>query len=203
MILPSTSPKTTDVVWSVLQHPELEETSSKSFLRSFFAMLSPNRHRERQINLDETGVCEPPLKLEESSGQPQNSFLLVEKSGAVPNISLNLHGSTKFELGLMAVFGTMFQFAVLAFCGWTAYWPHEPGSILLKDEEPAERYAFPCTLSGTLLLVVGLTLCAHVVESRTIETEFRAGGQDERAFTLDPEGGNGQRSDLWVIRTLR
>lgn len=214
MILPSTSPKTTDVVWSVLQHPELEETSSKSFLRSFLAMLSPNRHRERQINLDETGVCEPPLKLEESSGQPQNSFLLVEKSGAAPNISLNLHGSTKFELGLMAVFGTMLQFAVLAFCGWTAYWPHEPGSILLKDEEPAERYAFPCTLSGTLLLVVGLTLCAHVVESRTIETEFRAGGKTsgrllwiQRAATVSDQTFGSYAlyadRDPFVLRTSR
>ncbi|KAK4171560.1 hypothetical protein QBC36DRAFT_391045 [Triangularia setosa] len=167
IIMPSSSPTTTDVVGSVLKHPEPTERSSSGFIKSFFAMLSPNRHRERLVNLNKTEDCNPPLKLDESSGKPPKSLIIFEESDAAPNISLNVYGSSKFELRVLAA-------AVLAFCGWTAYWLHEPGSILLKDEEPVDRYAFPCTLIGTILLVVGLVLCSHVVESRTIETNFHA-----------------------------
>ncbi|KAK4200001.1 hypothetical protein QBC40DRAFT_340172 [Triangularia verruculosa] len=174
IIMPSSSPANTNVVGSVLKYRAPPEASSKSFIGSFLATLSPNRHEAKVINLNNTAHCKPPLKLEESSGKPSESVILLEDSDAAPNIDLNIYGARRYELKVLAAFGTMLQLAVLAFCGWAAYWPHEPGSLLLKDDEQIDRYAFPCTLIGTVLLVVGLILCSHVVESSTRETVFNA-----------------------------
>ncbi|KAK3352190.1 ankyrin repeat-containing domain protein [Lasiosphaeria hispida] len=58
---------------------------------------------------------------------------------------------------------------------------------LPKDENPVADYAFPCTASGTLLLVLGMLLCAHVVESSTAEKRYRP-GKEARVVWLQGSG---------------
>ncbi|KAK0372576.1 hypothetical protein CLIM01_10071 [Colletotrichum limetticola] len=88
-----------------------------------------------------------------------------------PNITLNSHNITsRAELRTAALWGILLQLGLVAYAGCSVY---HPALGFLKDGNPVARYAFPCHWVGTLLLVVGLLLCAHVVESSTVEESFR------------------------------
>ncbi|KAK1720738.1 hypothetical protein BDP67DRAFT_540407 [Colletotrichum lupini] len=88
-----------------------------------------------------------------------------------PKITLNSHNITsRTELRIAAVWGVMLQLGLIAYAGCSV---HYPSLGFLKDGEPVAQYAFPCHWAGTLLLVVGLLLGGHVVESSTIEEVFR------------------------------
>ncbi|KAF3007124.1 hypothetical protein E8E14_009391 [Neopestalotiopsis sp. 37M] len=92
-----------------------------------------------------------------------------------PNISLNSHSQTnRVELRIVAILGTILQLGVLTFSACSVY--HPVFSIgFQRDGNPVAAYAFPCHAAGTLILVVGMLLCAHVVESSTSEETFRPG----------------------------
>ncbi|KAF8462254.1 hypothetical protein BDZ91DRAFT_797276 [Kalaharituber pfeilii] len=86
-----------------------------------------------------------------------------------PNISLNTIGSTIYiwELYVTAAIGVLLQTGVLVFDGFaTYYWQWSKGGATVA------RYAFPLTLIGTMLLVVGIYLCAHIIETSTKELEW-------------------------------
>lgn len=85
---------------------------------------------------------------------------------------------SKSELWLVASAGVVLQLGVLAFAGAaTFHWEWQ------KGERPVARYAFPLTVIGTLGLMIGMYLCAYVVEKSTKETswvpcpEYESGGQ--------------------------
>ncbi|KAM5359181.1 hypothetical protein ACJZ2D_014679 [Fusarium nematophilum] len=84
-----------------------------------------------------------------------------------PNISLNVHPQNRTEVRAVAAIGTILQLGVLVYGGLATYYP--PLKFPKKEKEPVGNYAFPCTATGTLLLVIGLLLCADVVEGRTEE----------------------------------
>ncbi|KAM0431394.1 hypothetical protein ACHAPT_005371 [Fusarium lateritium] len=89
-----------------------------------------------------------------------------------PNISLNCHNRVgRGELRATATLGTILQAAVLVYSGFATYY----GTMkvkLKKDDNFIESYAYPCMAIGTLLLVSGMVLCAHVVESSTDEERY-------------------------------
>ncbi|RYP78372.1 hypothetical protein DL771_000557 [Monosporascus sp. 5C6A] len=92
-----------------------------------------------------------------------------------PNITLNAHNHVgRMGLRVVAVIGVVLQLGVLIYCGSATY---HPALKLLKDGFPIAEYAFPCTAVGTLILVGGMLICSHVVESSTEEDRFlvRAG----------------------------
>ncbi|RYP46521.1 hypothetical protein DL768_007293 [Monosporascus sp. mg162] len=103
-------------------------------------------------------------------------IVIVRNTGAdAPNITLNTHDHVgRMELRMVAVIGVMLQLGVLIYCGFATY---HPALELLKDGLPIAEYAFPCTAVGTLILVGGMLICSHVVESSTEEDRFlvRAG----------------------------
>lgn len=88
-----------------------------------------------------------------------------------PNISLNSHGYFgRGELRAVAVFGTILQLGVLTYFGFATY---HPALKFTKGDDAVANYAFPCTATGTITLVAGLLLCAHVVESSTEEKRYQ------------------------------
>lgn len=91
---------------------------------------------------------------------------------AAPNISINLHGgSSRMELLLGAIFGVLVQLAVLIFSGCTVYHPtYKEG--FKKDGEEVESYAYPLFAVGTVILSVGMLICAAVIERSTTEDEW-------------------------------
>ncbi|CAG1996036.1 unnamed protein product [Fusarium graminearum] len=75
------------------------------------------------------------------------------------------------ELWLFAAFGTFLQLGVLTYSGFATY---HPALKFQKDKKPIESYAYPCTAISTLVLVLGMMLCGHVVESSTDEKRYQA-----------------------------
>ncbi|KAK0712024.1 hypothetical protein B0H67DRAFT_669789 [Lasiosphaeris hirsuta] len=69
---------------------------------------------------------------------------------------------------MVAILGIVLQFGAIVYCGLATRYLQLP-----KDRNPVADHAFPCTVSGTLLLVIGMLLCAHVVESGTTESIWR------------------------------
>ncbi|KAJ3455528.1 hypothetical protein MRS44_017010 [Fusarium solani] len=127
--------------------------------------------------------------------------IIRNKSDAAPNISLNSHNQVwRGELRAAAVFGVFLQLGVLVYSGFTTYYPTLK---LLKEERPIAKYAFPCTAVGTLVLVVGMLVCAHVVESSTKEERYQAGeGRKARLVWLQQEKTvNDQDFDSFAIFT--
>ncbi|KAF4467552.1 ankyrin repeat [Fusarium albosuccineum] len=90
-----------------------------------------------------------------------------------PNISLNCHNQVgRRGLRVVAVIATILQLGVLTFCGFATYYPTMKYP---KDDRPVQDYAFPCTATGTLTLVIGLLVCSHVIESSTEEARYKPG----------------------------
>ncbi|KAK4113209.1 hypothetical protein N656DRAFT_708131, partial [Canariomyces notabilis] len=104
-----------------------------------------------------------------------------------PNLTLNVHNQVgRGELYVVSICGIVLQLGVLVYSGLTAY---HPNSMLLKDGNAVAGYAFPCTATGTLLLVAGIFICAHVVESSTSETRYRPwDGMEARVVWLQKHG---------------
>ncbi|KAK3358065.1 hypothetical protein B0T25DRAFT_477211 [Lasiosphaeria hispida] len=91
---------------------------------------------------------------------------------AAPNISLNIHGGSKYgELLAGAIFGSICQFGVLIFTGFSVYHPTFSAKFL-KDAEEVPRYGYPIMALGTVMLTIGMILCSYVIDSSTQETKF-------------------------------
>lgn len=66
------------------------------------------------------------------------------------------------------------------YSGLATYHP----SNFQKNERPITGYPFPCTAVGTLTLMSGILLCAHVVESSTKKERYQAEGKKIRLVWL-------------------
>jgi hypothetical protein len=90
---------------------------------------------------------------------------LSELKKYAPNISLNLSPSRNpWEAYFWAICGIIVQSAVLVVAGFATYWWTLP-----KGGSPVMPYAYPLTALGTILLVIGMYVCASVVEKGTKE----------------------------------
>ncbi|KAL2117076.1 hypothetical protein VTJ04DRAFT_9244 [Mycothermus thermophilus] len=115
-----------------------------------------------------------------------------------PNLALNIHNKvSRRELYIVAAIGIVLQIGVLVYAGLTAYHLYP----ILDDGDPVESYTFPCTAAGTLFLVVGTLICAHVVERSTWETRLRPiEGMELRLVWLQKHGTvNDQAFDSFAI----
>ena len=96
-------------------------------------------------------------------------------------MALNSHDQVwRGELRAAAVFGIILQLGVLIYSGFATYYP---ALKFQKDSHPIADYAFPCTATGTLILVTGMLVCAHVVESSTKEVRYHP-RQGQRARVI-------------------
>ncbi|KAF7542176.1 hypothetical protein G7Z17_g11812 [Cylindrodendrum hubeiense] len=114
--------------------------------------------------------------------------VVIRNTGTqTPNLTLNVHARFDMrELYIVAAFGTLLQLGVLVYSGLTTY---HPRLMLLKDGKPVADYAFSLTTVGTLLLVTGMMICSHVVESSTSETRYRpVAGRQARVVWLQRWG---------------
>lgn len=101
-------------------------------------------------------------------------IVVVESDESAPNLLLNCHDRVeRGEIYLAATIGVILQLGALVYFGFITY--HQPiKGKFLKDGKRVVDYAFPCAAGGTLLLVLGLFMCAWVVEKSTAETCYKA-----------------------------
>ncbi|EJT69327.1 hypothetical protein GGTG_12946 [Gaeumannomyces tritici R3-111a-1] len=121
-----------------------------------------------------------------SAPTPQKVHAVIRNTEAhTPNLTLNVHNQVgRGELYIVAACGTVLQLGVLVYSGLAARL-----LMFTKDGNPVAEYAFPCTAVGALLLVVGILVCSHVVESATSETRYRPkDGMEARVVWLQRSG---------------
>jgi hypothetical protein len=89
-----------------------------------------------------------------------------------PNLGLNIGGQwvSDLELKAIAMVGIILQGGVLAFAGISG--PLSLDSKLEKNHKPVRLYSFPLMAAGTVGLIVGMFLCANIIERSTAETTW-------------------------------
>ncbi|KAH7187517.1 hypothetical protein BKA60DRAFT_687031 [Fusarium oxysporum] len=110
---------------------------------------------------------------QEDNGQqkPEPEMVILRNTETqAPNITLNRHNKvTRRHLFIAAVFGSTIQLGVLIYFGLISY--YYP-SKFKRAEKAVLGYAFPFSATGTVLLVTGTFLCAHVVDRSTNEVIY-------------------------------
>ena len=117
-----------------------------------------------------------------------------------PNIFLNLRPpkshKEKVELQFWAAFAVILQAGVLVFSGCATY---HPRMAYEKEGNPVERYAYPLTAGGTLLVALGILICCLVVEGSTAEKVWTF-GKPARILWLQKGGNfNDQYFDSYAV----
>ncbi|KAI5815819.1 hypothetical protein BZA77DRAFT_73218 [Pyronema omphalodes] len=104
-----------------------------------------------------------PLKIPARTKQTNNKN--------APNISLNLAVHRKrWELHLATLLGIVVQVAVLVIAGFASY---HSGWNLTQGGSLVQGYAYPLTSGGTILLVLGMFICASVIDQSTTEEIYK------------------------------
>lgn len=99
---------------------------------------------------------------------------------SVPNVALNIKGqqTSNGELWAVAVIGTLLQLSVIIFAGISTLfspWEHH----FTKEGKLAAPYAFPMLASGIIAMVLGMFLCANIIDRNTIEERWTGKHLDE------------------------
>ncbi|KAF8250928.1 hypothetical protein K440DRAFT_580078, partial [Wilcoxina mikolae CBS 423.85] len=120
-----------------------------------------------------------------------------------PNIALNISGQrvSDLEFKAVALIGTSLQMGVIVFAGLSVLWP--PWNLegkFTKGGKPVLPYAFPSMAVGTVALVVGMFLCAYIIERSTVEETWTIQQNKMRVAWLQ-KGGivNDQQFDSYLI----
>jgi hypothetical protein len=102
-----------------------------------------------------------------------------------PNISLNVGGqkSSAFERYSIATLGILLQLGVIAYAGAGVYSQGREQDFL-HDKESMSAYAFPLMASGTMIMVLGMFLCACVVDRCTSEVIWVVPEHERRTLRL-------------------
>ena len=121
---------------------------------------------------------------------------------AAPNIAINIGGQRvlDFEFRAVALIGTSLQMGVIVFAGLSVIWPSWKGEFT-KGGKPVLPYAFPSMAVGTVALIVGMFLCAHIIERSTAEETWAIQQNQMRVAWLQ-RGGivNDQQFDSYLIQ---
>ncbi|KAI5861325.1 putative ankyrin repeat protein [Durotheca rogersii] len=101
-----------------------------------------------------------------------------------PNLSLNIGIESRGRIWFttVAVLGALLQSAVLVWAALARYY------YLWIRESQEDEYAIPLTVVGTVLLCLGMGLCAYLIENKTGERIYRrAAGKDAfRMYWIQP-----------------
>jgi hypothetical protein len=137
----------------------------------------------------------PPNKQRPTQRSSQSKDLPKSLSSKeAPNISLNLHGGSKFEdLYTVAACGIVLQFGVLIFSGLAVYYP---GWNLRfpKNGRSIQSYAYPLMAAGTVVLVIGMIICSAVIEQSTTEEKWVVSGRPLQNCIRPIVGSQGQQA---------
>lgn len=130
-----------------------------------------------------TAVSHEVLPRPHSGGTPLTDEEILNISNGSPNIALNVLNSTASvnELRIWAVIGTMLQLSALAFPAVSTYhfkWR--------KGTSMVAAYGYPCFITGTIAVIVGVVFCGRVIEGSTTEHEFRPHVPLQRRSQEDP-----------------
>ncbi|KAH6953788.1 hypothetical protein BKA56DRAFT_625452 [Ilyonectria sp. MPI-CAGE-AT-0026] len=109
--------------------------------------------------------------------EPSNVITVIrQQTEDAPNIALNLQDNSRVRIRIVAAIGVLLQVGVLVLFGIMSYERKARGHFQ-KANTAAANYAFPLAFSGTISLVLGLFLCARVVDKKSGEEAYGVGEQ--------------------------
>lgn len=135
-------------------------------------MNEENQEESRDSHIFNLETAEKKGLIEAINGDfpPEDTHKIVRRlMEQAPNITLNVPGITlsKFELWIWAAIGLAVQTAALIVPGLAVYlWKWQKGG------DDIVTYGYPCFLSGSLAIIVGVLGCSYVIEKRTEELSF-------------------------------
>lgn len=91
----------------------------------------------------------------------------------------------------MAAISIVIQVGIVVYAGFATY---HPRLGYKKGDSSVQGYAFPVMCSGTMIISIGLLICAHVIEASTMERRYRG----RRGF-----GGGIEIRGLWLQKGER
>ncbi|KAF3255599.1 hypothetical protein TWF128_005590 [Orbilia oligospora] len=88
-----------------------------------------------------------------------------------PNLSLNIgiRAPPRWVHWAVAVFGVLLQLSFFGYATWASYYATD----IWEDGKPPRKWVFPLATVGTGLLVIGMGLCAMLIDRRTNERRFQ------------------------------
>ncbi|KAI1490258.1 hypothetical protein F5X96DRAFT_637228, partial [Biscogniauxia mediterranea] len=141
--------------------------------------LSQTCQQPENVDVELANIDHKPNVSTTHSAKGRKITIIRDNDLEAPNLSLNCHNrASRVEIYLMAVIGTLLQIGVLVFFGFITYY-RPIQSHFLKDNNPVANYAFPCAAIGTIALVIGMFLCAFVIERSTTETFYAPTSGDQ------------------------
>ncbi|KAF5008414.1 hypothetical protein FDECE_5320 [Fusarium decemcellulare] len=193
-----------DVKVNKLQRaPELEEIKNDSafsiinsawqWIVPVLGLSNPSTHRADEER--------PPTPMNSQTVKDERAGITILRHTELdaPCLSLNRHSQLeRREVYAAAVFGIILQLCVLLYFGLIShYW----SSKFQKDDHRVDAYAFSLAAGGTVILLTGILLCGHVVESSTDESYWRP-VSDREAFIVwlqQKHTVNDQNFESWAI----
>ncbi|KAF8851447.1 ankyrin [Acephala macrosclerotiorum] len=96
---------------------------------------------------------------------------LDQRFAPYPNLSLNIgiQSVPKEILWVTAVFGVSLQLSFFVYATWATFYKQ----VLYDDGDRPQLWSFCLAVSGTALVVVGMILCAMLIERRSCERKFK------------------------------
>ncbi|CAG9983691.1 unnamed protein product, partial [Clonostachys byssicola] len=115
----------------------------------------------------------PPLQPSEQPKVGWDIKVIRDVTPDAPNLSLNRHDQiSRVGVHIVAAFATALQSGVLIFFGFITYSPRLQPNFR-KGDQAVAGYACPMAAGGTVFLVLGLFICACIVENKTEEKHWR------------------------------
>ncbi|KAM0365745.1 hypothetical protein ACHAPK_009266 [Fusarium culmorum] len=131
-----------------------------------------NRGKTSDFNHRETQAGTAPLDEHRSSliSPDSDDTIIITRNTAhfAPNMTLNCSADgERWQMWACAAVGIIIQSGVLIFSGFLTEYKK---MRFEKDDSPVEKYAMPMSVVGTLVLNLGILVCAHAVDESSKET---------------------------------
>ncbi|GAB1318024.1 hypothetical protein MFIFM68171_08234 [Madurella fahalii] len=167
----SDKPKSTGHAGTETDDSKHEDVESKPVSNQNIAdEADPNASRFHYLRIQDSGTRGSIAAAIEQELGDDEMAIVRNPTHPAPNMSLNCRADHKrWQLWVCAGIGIIMQAGVVIFFGFLT----EHGTLgFEKDGEPVEDYAMPTATVGTLMLVAGILICAHVVEKSSTEVVY-------------------------------
>ncbi|QGA22069.1 hypothetical protein EYB26_009783 [Talaromyces marneffei] len=161
----------------------VSDTTAEIFTESGVARITGNP-KILEIVVDQSQEQAGSITIQRLSEVAGKVWTDLEKNAKLPNLSLNkgIRRRAPFWFHLAASFGVALQFSVIIYAALTVfYWP----AAFLKNGSPVGSYAFPMFVLGTVILTLGMFLCAVLVESHSKKHIFTL-PDESRVYWIQP-----------------
>ncbi|RBR24354.1 uncharacterized protein FIESC28_02844 [Fusarium coffeatum] len=152
-----------------------------------------NHHIQRNLSIVNRQSKSSPIDPEDQKGWQQKDDIQgggPNKFAPFPNLALNIgvpRSSKEFgSLWFAAIIGILLQASFFVFATWATRYNtgfYEDGKV------PSDPTWFVLTVTGTACIVIGMALCAQVIDGVSTERRFvHAGAERPRIYWLQPAG---------------